>query len=289
MNGLLDFETMIADVYTVEPGYQECDRYLRRGIGGGIGALEPILTKYYSFTRLYTSEVNENVSSPSQAQFGPNLGDFLCLMDYVDEDVRFYCTTSKSKVRDYVRAYLEYYLTPGQADEIKWIINSYLKQHNHFESGYKENIVIGTPFFNDLFYATAWKVAECFFAQGEIDSLSQSFLRIPGNRPGRPRYRQFVSYLDSCREAYFQFDVFGDQCYLDKNVTVVSKVFHCSRDQYERSFRPYILFLSNWTLVLATYLCMRSFGQCAFGIYWETGGLALSQEMQRRNWLSSRR
>lgn len=46
--------------------------------------------------------------------------------------------------------------------------------------------------------------------------------------------------------------------------------FYCSLHDYENFIRPYILFLSNWSLLLGVYLSMRVFGQCAFVVCWET-------------------
>lgn len=275
---------LLGDIYTVEPGYDECAKYLSRPLRGGIGALSPTATKYYDYHGFMTSLDNRNLSSPDKAVSGPFLRDFISMMNYVDEDVRFYCVTSRGKVRNYVRNYLDYFLTSDQAAKVWQMIISYVQQHNHLESGYRENIVIGTPYFNDLFYETGWLVARCLFSSSAIESLQQSFQGIRGYDPFFPEHKVFVNYFDGGPMLRFFFDSQDDRCWMDNTLFFVSKDFHCSERDFNRSFQPYILFLSNWTLLLACYLCMHAFGQCAFGLYWETGGLSALQETQTQAW-----
>lgn len=275
-------------MYTVEPGYDECAKYLSKPLRGGIGALSPTGTKYYDYHGSMSSLGNRNLTSPDKAVFGPFLRDFISMMDYVDEDVRFYCVTSRGRVRDYLRSYLDHFLTSDQAAKVWQMINSYMQQHNHLESGYRENIVIGTPYFNDLFYATSWLVARCLFSPLAIESLQKSFQIIRGYNPFSPGHQTFVNYFDGGLTLGFFFDAQDDRCWMDDTLFIVSKDFHCSEKDFNKSFQPYILFLSNWTLLLACYLCMHAFGQCAFGLYWETGGMSILQETQKQAWWESR-
>lgn len=276
------------DVYTVEPGYDECAKYLSKPPRGGIGALSPTGTKYYDYRGFMPSFDNHDLSSPDKAAFGPYLRDFISMMDYADEDVRFYCTTSWDKVRDYVRDYLNHFLTNDQSFEVRQMVNEYVRRHSHLESGYRQNIVIGTPYFNDLFYSTAWCVAQSLFSPAAISSLQSSFKNIQGYNPLFPAHKAFVNYFDGGPVLRFYFDAWDDRCWMDNTLFIVSKDFHCSERDFEKSFQPYILFLSNWTLLLACYLCMHAFDQCAFGLYWETGGMAALQELQKQHWWGSR-
>lgn len=281
-------KTVYADIYTVEPGYDECSRYLRPGVGGGIGAVAPKATKYYSYTGVRPSFQNFSIDDPGKATFGPLLGDFLSMMNYVDEDVRFYCTTSRENVTNYVRSYLECFFTSSQARGLESAMSNYLRKHNVLESGYTQNVVLGTPFYNDIFYETSWMAAQSLFSGRNINSLQRSFMNIRGFDSSFPAGKAFVNYFDGAQCLNFYFDAPNECCRMDDTLFIVSKDFHCSRHDFEQSVQPFILFLSNWSLVLACYLCMHSFGQCAFGIYWETGGLALLQERQKRAWWSSK-
>ncbi|WP_308622538.1 hypothetical protein [uncultured Enorma sp.] len=277
------------DIYTVEPGYDECAKYLSILSRGGIGALSPLGTKYYDYDGFMPSLDNISSSSPDEVVFGPSLRDFLLMMDYVDEDVRFYCTTSRGKVYDYVRSYLNHFLTSEQAAEVWQKIHSYMNRHSHLESGYRANIVIGTPYFNNLFYETSWLVAQFLFSPALIESLQSSFINIRGFDPSFPSYKDFVNKFDGGETLQFFFDAPDNKCWMDDTLFIVSKDFHCSEKDFIKSLRPYVQFLSNWTLLLACILCMHAFGQCAFGIYWETGGTALVQKMQKEAWRGNRR
>lgn len=274
---------LLGEVYTVEPGYDECSRYLSRPLRGGIGALSPMATKYYDYQGFMSS------FGDLGGYGSPSLRDFVDMMDYVDEDVRFYCTADKQKVRECIKAYLDGFLTSAQAQEIRQIINAYLSQHSFVESGYKENIVVGTPFFNNLFYATSWRVAQDLFSPSAISSLQFSFQRLRGYDPTYSPSKAFVNLLDGGPVMQFFFDVGDGQCRMDDTVFLVSKDFHCSDREYRRSFEPYVLFLSTWSLMLACWMCMHEFGQCAFGLYWETGGMALLQKQQTSAWWKTHR
>lgn len=218
------------------------------------------------------------------------------MMDHVDENVRFYCMTDQSRLRRYIDRYLKEYLNYAQAEEVWQIIDSYLARHTCAESGYRANVVIGTPFVNDLYYQTSWKAAQALFSSDAISSLQSSFRFLDGYNPMVPPQKTFVICFDGGLSLRFYFDVPDGQCRVDNTISqqftnnfsntllIQSKDFHCSAKEYDKSLRRYILFLSNWMLILSCWMSMHEFGQFAFGLYWETGTVGLLQKQQHNKW-----
>lgn len=276
-------KVLSGDVYTFGPGRLECMKHPSETWGGGIG-LRTSSAKCYDYTSFSKARLSCDCLSASDAICMPHLRNFVSMMGYVDEGVRFYYTTDRPRVRRYVRDYLDAFLTAAHANEIEDMIDDYLSWHGHAGSGYDMDIVVGTLFFNDLFYSTSWKAAQALFTEDAINSLLSSFPLIRGDNPLLPYFKTFVNRFDGGETLRFVFDVDDGRCRLDDTLFVFSKDFHCSENEYQRSLAPYTLFLSNWTVILACWMCMHEFGQCAFGLYWETGNLAILQEGQREAW-----
>ena len=93
-----------------------------------------------------------------------------------------------------------------------------------------------------------------------------------------PTWKVFVNEFDSdCFE--FEMSRSNNSVQLAQQQKLIGMHWYikCSERDYQKSFKPYILFFSNWTLLLLCLLAGEKFGQCAFGIYWETGRLAQRQ------------
>lgn len=245
---------LVGDMFTVEPGQEECSKFLNSSIVGGIGA-QTLDVKYYDY--------EDFEATPGSVR------EFVNIMTFVDDDVRYYCTTSASEIAQYLRYYLELFLSDAEAYRVNRIIDRYAAEHNHFDSGFRNNIVVGTPFFNDIFYASSWEVASSLFSFEEIHSLQKSMRRIRSSN--LPIQKYFVNVFDGACRFVFEFNELNDECALMSMDFWEGTTFSCPRRSFEASLKPYIYFLSNWTLVLASYLCAIIFGQCAFGLYWETG------------------
>ena len=69
-------KVLLGSAYKMEPGYDECVRYLPRPLCGGIGVLSG-MAEFYDY-HLGGSPSPRNVlcESPSDAVYGPFLGDF---------------------------------------------------------------------------------------------------------------------------------------------------------------------------------------------------------------------
>ena len=249
------------DRYTVEPGVTECRSLLRFPRGGGFGAKDPIGTKYYNYRGN-----NESVS----------LDALLDLMQHVDDDVRYYCTTNAASIEHFLWEYLNYYAGKGCADSVILRINGHLASRNHADSGFSSNIVVGTAYFNDIFYETARAVADQMLSSAVVDACYSQYLR---ECAANPRYYSYpfdkwlVNLFDS-NESVRQKPCLGNEIGIP-SVRFGDLEISCPERVWESSIGPYVYFLSNWTLLLGVYLCVRVFGQCAFGIYWETGYRAL--------------
>jgi len=245
---------LVGDVFTVEPGQEECSKFLKSNIIGGIGA-QTLDVKYYDY--------EDFEATPGSVR------EFVDAMTFVDDDVRYYCTTAASEIAEYLRYYLELFLSDSEAFRVHHIIDRYTWKHNHFDSGFRNNIVVGTPFFNDIFYTSSWAVASSLFSLEEIHSLQESMRRIRSSNLSIQKY--FVNVFDGARKFEFEFNETSNECALVSIDFWEGTTFSCPKHSFEASLKPYIYFLSNWTLVLASYLCAITFGQCAFGLYWETG------------------
>lgn len=244
--------------YTVEPGVDECRAILNPGTnGGGIGSLNAIGTKYYDFYR------GENVPG--------SLRHFLNTLAPVEDDVTYYCSTSYYAIKNYVTDYLARFVPASDARKIVTWIEQYSQSNKHdAEAAFlKRTIAVGTKFFNTIFYETSWEIAKKLFPEPLLVNCCKFLMSYRESQ--LPAYKLFVNEFDSdC----FAFDMFmDDNCAsLDYRPTkTIGTPWHilCSERDYEKSFEPYILFLSNWTLLLLCLLAGEKFGQCAFGIYWE--------------------
>lgn len=249
--------------YTVEPGFPECGHILASHKGGGLGSARP-LTRYFNFF--------DNDLSP--------LGDFLRIMQRAGSQGRHeaYCTSSLDEVDAYIGKYLGTFLnaTPYGEHVIREIhehLREFPMRQDYFRSeSYRENMVMHSRFFQDFFYDSAHMVAAELVPDKLLDSCCSAFglpvapmaedaeefvERLSSN----PKYRIYTDVPSGSFRAVFGANSMDD--------FVLGPAFHCSLHDYENYIRPYILFLSNWSLVLGVYLALRVFGQCAFVLCWE--------------------
>lgn len=248
--------------YTVEPGIDECREFLKYGTGGGgIGSLDGPVTKYYDY---YGNDDS----------FG-SLRHFLNTLDTVKDDVIYYYSCSYGFIKDYVIRYLSLFVSESRAIEIANYCEQHSRTHQHDEEArfLRRTVAVGTRFFNEVFYESSWMVLEELFPL----HLRQDCMNwIKRNRVYPiPTWKKLIVELDSDS---FEFDT-PLHC---MNVTMAQDQktigqpwrITCSSQAYEESFKPFILFVSNWTLLLLCLLAGEKFGQVAFGIYWETGPFA---------------
>jgi len=251
-----------SDRYTVEPGVDECRSKLNPGVnGGGIGSMDSTGTKYYDYYH--------GLDAPGSLQH------FLNTLTTVEDDVTYYCATSYGAIKSYVTNYLSLFVSSGKAKEIIDRCEYYSRTHSHDEEAFflRRTIAVGTRFFNDIFYESAWAVAQELFPASLRSNLTNQLTTKYMGVSQLPGWKIFVNTFDNdC----FEFEFTRS----DNNVRIPTQLrkfpgtpwhYECSEHDYANSFRPFIYFLSNWTLLLLCLLAGEKFGQCAFGIYWETG------------------
>ena len=251
--------------YTVEPGVDECRSKLNPGNnGGGIGSLDSMGTKYYDFYQMK--------DEPG------SLRHFLNTLVPVEDDVTYYCARSYGAIKSYVTNYLSLFVSSSDAKEIVDRIEWHSKTHRHdAEAAFLyRTIAVGTQFFNEILYDTSWTMAQKLFPAPLLSNCTDFLAR---NRTSQlPTWKVFVNEFDSdCFE--FEMSRSNNSVQLAQQQKLIGMPWYikCSERDYQKSFKPYILFFSNWTLLLLCLLAGEKFGQCAFGIYWETGRLAQRQ------------
>ena len=259
--------------YTVEPGVDECRSKLNPGTnGGGIGSLDSMGTKYYDFY--------QGADRPG------SLIHFLSTLTTVEDDVTYYCATSYNAIKSYVTSFLSTYIPASKARLIVERCEQHSRTHSHDEEAFflRRTIAVGTRFFNEIFYETAWEVAQELFPSpllmkctGQLENKYWGYSQLPG-------WKLFVNEFDSDSYEFELSKANNEVCIPNERRKFIGTPWHieCSERDFEKSFKPYIYFLSNWTLMLLFLLAGEKFGQCAFGVYWETGTLAWLQSSRRR-------
>lgn len=262
-------EVLVSIPYTIETGFPECQPYVPRHSVGGIGSANRF-EKYHDY----------------EDDDYPRLSDFLDTLTFVDGKYPSYCSSSVDDMNYYFVSYMREFASDPLDYTLRFVISQMMAQHydafGATPQEYQHNIVIGTPYYNFIFYKIAWLVAldriplelidECV---GKLDlgSLSQE--------------KRFVNEFDHIFRARFVFDV-ADGCfdvshlpnYQDERIE--GPVFHCSEGDYRKYWKPYIMFLSNFSLILAANLATNIFGQCAFTLGWEHSQYSI--DLPREEW-----
>ena len=209
------------------------------------------------------------------------LVDFLDTLSCVEGEYTSYFTKSENEVSEYVRGYLTEFLKASPCS--RETVNSLMERFEEFpmrcdyfeNEQYRESMVMGTDFFNDFLYASAFRVASkiipydllsnCMVALGYSPSVEQAF--------ASGGFRYLVNLLSDCPKYRFYTDFpdfeFGAEVGAHwGTIRADGMALYCSAHDYENYIRPYILFLSNWWLLLGVYLAVRVFGQCTFTLIW---------------------
>lgn len=234
--------------YLIDPAQGACRAYLAREDGtGGISSKGPIF-----YNDFFAGACDEGGRSQPGSVY-----DFLSsVMNEAGQGL--YYTLSYVTVHEYVKRYLDLYLPTAS-----WPMMSLIEDHvANFPArmlSQQKNILIGEPYFNDLFYSTGGLAATALFEPRDLANLSNSLNRISHKLEFT---KFFVNMFDGKKGHRFQFAADPASISFVKEDTL-SSTWQCTQQQCEDAFLPYILFLSTWTLVLATLLCVGAFGQCA--------------------------
>ena len=262
--------------YTVEPADVECKPYFkwdpgrrRRNEGGGIG-------QYLSQRSLFDYE----------AKGYPSLTEFLDHFVFVgpidkQEDRNWaarqpgtkhyaypsYFADDIEDIRSYVSQYVDSF-AKGAGKEVLEAIDNY---QGSFDSGYfGSNVVMFENYFERIFTSCSQIVAKRLFSESLMNSIHtstdggivQCFERL---------YEQKIFFIE--RQDVFHIDEYSPYGLRPKGCIV------CCKKDYFSSIKPYIVFLSNFRLVLASYIALKRYGQCHFSLCWQTEtGADLSPE-----------
>lgn len=137
-----------------------------------------------------------------------------------------------------------------------------------------KSVFIGYPYFNNLFYTTAKIVIKAMLPDGVYDNLLQLLIDDASKRPyGLEGWTDISNIIVSTFDEKKRYDLYLTS---DNNVFVVDpntdhldivngvNKFLLSDYIYELQVKPIILFLSNYSLVLSTYMSACLFGSLAF-------------------------
>lgn len=269
--------TISARQYTIEPGFPECRVKLDEYKGGGLGSNPPSV-KYFDFVG------NE---------FCP-LIDLLDVFECVEGKYASYCSDSMEDIEEYLARYVATYAAStgcGSSKEVADVLLRFLQnldvreQYFHREQ-YRENMVMWTGFFNDVYKLTASMANEMLgsgdsfvdrqFFGDVVRAFMDHCLRRLGVAYPKPedmniQYYHFLANFPKYRFTEEDCGVYGELILGANHYDNVGKgpLIVCNEDLRDTYLVPLIMFLSNWSLLLGVYLSMRTFGQCAFAVCWE--------------------
>ncbi len=269
--------TISAHQYTVEPGFPECGAKLSEYKGGGLGSNPPSV-KYFDFVG--------NELCP--------LVDLLDVFECVGGKYASYCSDSVEDIEEYMAKYVATYAgSTGCRSSIevgggllRFLQNLDVREQYFSREQYRENMVMWTGYFNDVYKMTA-SMANEMLGSGDSFVDRQFFsdvvrvfmdycLRTLGVAYPRPedmdiQYYHFLANFPKYRftdnQRFYGELILGANHRDNLNM---GPLIMCNEDLRDTYLVPLIMFLSNWSLLLGVYLSMRTFGQCAFSVCWET-------------------
>ena len=261
-------EAMVSIPYTVEPGFHACNRYLSGRQVGGIGALNQV-------DKLHDYEGYEEY---------PGLSEFLDLLTYVDGEYPSYYVTSAEDVNYYFVSYIMRFLEiTGSISCVSLFVDAFrnnVAAYDPRQFGY--HIVMGEPFFNFVFYQLSYMMALELLDRGRMEACLEDLG--PSNLTGKQR---LVNEFDHFKRCAFVFDAPDGSFRSEHRESAVEErlygpVYHCSEHDFNRYWKPYVLFLSNFSIILAVALAVNLFGECTFTLGWEYGRFA--RDLPRERW-----
>lgn len=257
--------------YTVEPADEECwsclnkDEYTtwKRDISGGIGM-------YYQHIKMYDYGWSDY----------PALSDFLDQLVYVEPTKELspeqrrnhfggnktgaypsYYSNDIAAIRSFLVKYIEAFASGASGDVLAAIEN----YHGSFDTRYfGRNIVLHERYFEGIFHRSSLIVANYLFEEPLLNSMISDIGKGDFIDAFERLWRIELFFIDCPR--LFHFDNYLSYGGIFKE----EKCFVCSRMDYYSSIKPFVLFLSNFRLVLSTYMAISLYGQCHFSICWET-------------------
>ena len=261
---------LISIPYTIEPGYLACNRFLPRRSMGGIGVINQ-LDKFHDY---------------EDADY-PGLSDFLDALTYVDGEYPSYFTLSKDEMNHYFVRYMRNFASDEMDYTFLALITSAMVDHyNAYDEiggdQYFPNIVIGSDYYNFIFYKIATLVAFDIFPYDLLQTCFRDF------GPSKlTKEKRFINEFDHFKRCTFVFDCPEGNFHAVSRANDIGErkygpIYHCSENDYKKFFKPYIHFLSNFSLILGANLATNIFGQCAFTLGWEKGQSSI--DLPRDKW-----
>lgn len=261
--------------YTIQSGFHGWGSVMPYGTAGGISALNQV----------------EKLHDYEKYSDYPGLSEFLDKLTFVDGDYPGYYTTSA----DTMNFLFLNYITRFSPNKENWSFQSlisdslimHIQEYGPDINNYQDDIILGSEYFNFIFYKLAWMVAINAIPEDLIDTI----IRDCGPTQLED-YKRFVNEFDHFSKCTFVFDLPDGQFHAEHRANGVEErakgpIYHCSKGDFEKYLRPYTLFLSNFTLILAVTLAANIFGQCAFTIGWEDS--VFPTDLPRECWPHPRR
>lgn len=287
---------LVSVPYTVEPGDPECSslfrwttgRPKRRISSGGIGRYRKHENLYYYKTK---------------AAGYPDLIDFLSLFTTVEGNYANYYSDNIDEIERYFVSYLEFFTSSNCSDYIPLISEYMVDNRDKFDTKYfGENIVLDTAYFDYIFYKCAWRVARNLFSESLLCDIAKKinaeYLLTSGVNPKScrkdPDGQAFINIFIDLERTSFSIRKSGTFHYIkeltkydeDPNKFWIDDVngilsgdkdrdeilkheIICNIDDYSNSLKPFAFFLSNFSLILASYMALKRYGQCHFTLGWE--------------------
>lgn len=136
----------------------------------------------------------------------------------------------------------------------------------------EHDVVIGNPFFNKLFYPTAVQVIKEIAPINYTQKIYNAFVKNIEDHgfsihDYTNRENILVTLFDECKEYVFHCTLEDGEFSVHENCNARDfrwspgyRCYLCSESDYEKYIEKIIIFISNWSLVLSTYMSMCIFG-----------------------------
>ena len=214
----------------------------------------------------------------------PGLSNFLDTLSFVDGTYPSYYTTSPREMDVYFRGYISRFFPYKDSTSFEYIMAETLEQHLSTFDPYSDgsNIVMGRDFYNSIFYRLSFMMALELIPHELITKCM-----IDLGPSSLPKEKRFVNEFDHFEKCTFIFDYpdgcfHAEDCYANAiDERLYGPIYHCSKRDYENYWKPYVLFLSNFSLILGVMMATDLFGECAFTIGWESD---FHMDLPRERW-----
>ncbi|MDO5334763.1 MAG: hypothetical protein Q4F23_01605 [Coriobacteriia bacterium] len=168
------------------------------------------------------------------------------------------CTKSLEDVKRGMYDYLETFVWPAKCSEIVDCIDSHVRSDAYISDQelILKDVIIGYQFFNTIFYDTSLLVADAILMTDLMEAMYRSIPNPSSTLLNHTRpENMLITQFDEVERYIFRTNL-EDGCFLCDWSSRQEKHWRCSPQDLGSRILPLIQFISNWSLVLGSYLAV---------------------------------